>query len=449
MKQMRLLFLIMVCFTMVIAGCNSKSTQEEPKNEEKPKEAVKNEPAKEEQKPEEKPSFALEWMAHPAYSLQSSDPKRVEYLKDSIKQFEQAHPGITINGSTLPQEGMAKLLEQASQGRAPDVAQLEGFMLPRFHQYLQPLDPYLDKFGIRLDDFFPFIQNVMKGPDGKIYGIQFTTDTRVLYYRTDLVPTPPKTWDEVLQTGKELKDKGIDAFLFAGGRGEATSVTAVLPFFWAQGGKLVDEQGKPVFATGENKQYMLNVLNFIKQSVDAGITPSRVANYKNETDMNADVATGKVAMFLGGNWQVNQLKDILGDDFKKWAVAPIPQMKADTHTTTAGGWAWGVFTKDPAKQEAAMDFLFQTFIGDKGMASWSNIGGYLPTRKSVYDFAEYQSNDLTKTFREHLDKYAKARPFAEIYPNISTELQIAVSSVVAGSQTPEKALDDAWKAVNQ
>jgi multiple sugar transport system substrate-binding protein len=443
MKRFKAFVILVFCLALVAVGCSSNPEKEaappkaEPKTNDKPAAEPK------------KQSFELEWMAHPAYSLQSSDPKRVEYLKNSIKQFEEDHSGVTINGTTLPPEGMAKLLERASQGRAPDIAQLEAFVLPRFYDYLQPLDPYLEKLGISVNDFFPFAQSVMKGPDGKIYGIQFTTDTRVLYYRTDLVPTPPKTWDEVLEVGKELKAKGYDAFLYAGGRGEATSVTAVLPFFWAQGGKLVDEQGKPVFAIGENKEYMLNVLNFIKQSVDAGITPSRVATYKNETDMNADVATGKVAMFLGGNWQVNQLKDILGDEFKKWAVAPIPQMKADTYKTTAGGWAWGIFTKDPAKQQAAVDFLAQTFIGDKGMASWSNIGGYLPTRKSVYDFADYESNELTKTFREHLDKYAKTRPYDEIYPNISNQLQIAVSSVVSGSLTPEQALDEAWKAVNQ
>ena len=39
---------------------------------------------------------------------------------------------------------------------------------------------------------------------------------------------------------------------------------------------------------------------------------------------------------------------------------------------------------------------------------------------------------------------AVARPGAAIYPSISTELQVAMSEVITGQQTPEAALDQAW-----
>ena len=41
-------------------------------------------------------------------------------------------------------------------------------------------------------------------------------------------------------------------------------------------------------------------------------------------------------------------------------------------------------------------------------------------------------------------RYARARPGAAVYPSISTELQVAMSDVITGQQTPEAALDQAW-----
>ena len=35
-----------------------------------------------------------------------------------------------------------------------------------------------------------------------------------------------------------------------------------LPMFWAQGGKLVDDKGAPVFGQGRNRDAMPNVLVF-------------------------------------------------------------------------------------------------------------------------------------------------------------------------------------------
>jgi multiple sugar transport system substrate-binding protein len=41
-------------------------------------------------------------------------------------------------------------------------------------------------------------------------------------------------------------------------------------------------------------------------------------------------------------------------------------------------------------------------------------------------------------------RYARARPGAIAYPSISNELQVAISDVITGQQTPETALEQAW-----
>lgn len=396
----------------------------------------------------------ISWLSHPQYGLKSPDPKRLDYVKTAVSNFEKKNPNFKLDNtqlsSTNSNESMANLMQQVSQGRAPDISMIDSFMFPQFIKDLQPLDDYLAKDGIKVDDFFPYVQKVVKGSDGKIYGLWFNTDTRVLFYRKDLIPEPPKTWDEVLTIGQQLKSKGMDPLIFPGGRAEGATITTILPFFWGQGGQLVDDKGNATFASGDNKQKMLNVLDFVNKLVQTGVTPQRVANYKIENDLNNELPSGKVAMFLGGSWQAQVLHDLLGEqEFSKWAVAPIPQMSADQHATAAGGWIYGVFTKDPSKAQAAVDFLVDAYVGDKGMGQWCDIGGWLPTRKSVYGSPNWHGTKFNDDFKLQLDQYAQARPAAPVYSKISEQMQIALSSVISGSKTPENALNDAQDAVSK
>ncbi len=153
-------------------------------------------------------------------------------------------------------------------------------------------------------------------------------------------------------------------------------------------------------------------------------------------------------MFIGGSWQVAQLKSIIGEKgLANWAVARIPQKAGAENATSAGGWAWGIFTKDPEKRKAAFDLISRLYVGDAGMAGWTTVAGYLPTRKSSYKHPAFGRNDYTDDFQAILESDGNVRPAAAVYPKISTELQVALSSVVSGSKTPEKALDDAFNAV--
>lgn len=391
---------------------------------------------------------AIGWQAIPTYSLQGTDPARVDYLKKAVSDWEDSSgenikPLVSSSDITAAN---ARLLEQASQGRAPDVAMVDSYLFPRFYDFAQKIDDYMG--DVSVDDYFPFAKNLMTG-GGDTKGLQFTTDVRVMFYRKDLISNPPKSWDEVLKMGQDAKGDAKDPFLFPAGRDEGTMTTTVLPLFWSQGGELTDADGNPVFGDGSNRDAMLNALSFVQECVKTGITPKRVTEYGAETDLNGDIASGGTAMFLGANFQVGLLQDIIGADkfVSQWAVAPIPSESGSDFASTAGGQMWSVFTEDKAKQKAGVDFLKAVFVGDEGMAQWCNVGGYLPPRKPVYDVSAYEGNEYTDTFREHLDKYARSRPAAESYQDISTALQVAVTEVVSGSSSPEKALDTAVKTV--
>lgn len=391
---------------------------------------------------------SIEWQAIPDYSLQSSEEPRADYIQQAINDWEESSEFTidpTVSSSNIT-EANARLLEQASQRRAPDVGMVDSYLFPQFHDFAQPLDDYLE--DLSAGDFFPFARQVMTS-DGSVRGLQFTTDVRMLYYRTDLVSEPPTTWEELLEVGRGLQGEGVDPFLFPGGRDEATVTTSLLPHFWALGGELTDDEENPIFGEGENRERMLQCLEFIRECVEAGITPQRITEYGLETDLNGDISSGNAAMFLGANFQVPALKEIMGDEqfASRWAVAPIPSMDGESYATTAGGQVWGVFTEDSDKVQPAVDFLRAAFVGDEGMAGWCNVGGYLPPRPSVFETEAYEGDEYTDSYREQLEQNARNRPPSEDYQDISTELQIAVSEVISGSSTPEEALEAASQEV--
>lgn len=403
----------------------------------------------EESKEEQK---ELTWYTTTGYSPQSNTPAAAEYISSQVDEFENDYPNINlkteIQSTNIP-EAMAKLLEQANQGNPPDVAAIDSYLFPQYIDYLEPLDDLIRAEGLEVDDFLSFAQDVVTGPDGKVYGLYMTTDTRVLFYNKELVPEPPQTWDEIIRTGKELKEKGYDGISVPGGRGEGTSVTTLWPLFWGKGGKLVDDEGMPVFGEGENRQIMIEVLETIKKAVDEGVLPKRVAGYGTENDQNEEIATGDIAMFIGGNWQEANLKDTLSsEEFNKWDVAPVPQLDGGERTTSAGGWLWAIFTDDPDKKEAAFDLVYRTFISEEGMGEFSSVYGGLPARSSVYDSEHYEGTRFSDDYRDMLDDHARVRPGSEYYSKISDQMQIAISDVISGNKDPSEAVDDAWDAVS-
>lgn len=145
------------------------------------------------------------------------------------------------------------------------------------------------------------------------------------------------------------------------------------------------------------------------------------------------------------SWQAAALNNLLPDHdfFTRWGVAPIPSISGERHVTSAGGWVWAAFTNNAAKADAGIDWVTRAFVSDAGMAAWCSIGGYLPTRQSLYDRPEYTQNPFTPTFRDHLTTFARTRPGDRKYLEVSNSLQIALSSVASGVSTADQALDQA------
>jgi multiple sugar transport system substrate-binding protein len=362
-------------------------------------------------------------------------------------KFAEEHPDWKFELEIVPDDQttqeQARLLEEARVGRAPDCANVDSFVVAQFIEQgaLQPVDEYFTQEEI--DGQFPFVRDVVIGDDGKMYAAWWATDVRVLYRRTDLVPEAPRTWDELIEyaNAAEEQNPDVDGYLFNGGRWEGTTFDN-LAHFWSQGGELVDDNGKPIFGEEPHRTYLLNELNFLKEAVDSGASPQRVATIKDYAEFESAAQAQQVAMFQGGDFQYPPLKETLPpEEFEKYEVSLLPTMNPDDpQRTGTGGWTMGAFSDDPKKVEMCMEFTKDVFIGEG-----NEVTGQLPTSPKLFDTLDKFQDPIYDTFNEAL-KYGEARPGVPVYPKISEELQIAIGTVLTEEATPEEAVDKAYKA---
>ncbi|HJZ72773.1 MAG TPA: extracellular solute-binding protein [Vicinamibacterales bacterium] len=391
--------------------------------------------------------ITLSVWAQQDYSHLAARPAIASVFTDVFADWARTHPGVQLRLSVMPALELhkAKLQLAAAAGRLPDVASIDSFWLPLLANNVQPLDDFWPADDRR--DFLPFTISTLSDPAGHVLGLWHETDCRVLFYRTDLVPTPPATWDALLDVASRVsRERHLSGYVYNAGRWEAT-VFDHLAMFWAQGGELVDVSGRPIFGEGRNRRAMLRLLAFLRDTIQRGASPRSVLGHNDYQQLTGAAIAGDAAMFLGGNWQLKDLQTGLPPaEFAKWDIAPIPTADPGTHSTGTGGWVWVVFTRDPIRRKAAVEFI-RDVEAPQHAARISEATGHLPVRQSVYrDFPIFSQDVWYRRFGEMLVN-GHARPTVPIYPAISQQLQLAIGAVVSGERTPEAALDEAWSAV--
>ena len=77
--------------------------------------------------------------------------------------------------------------------------------------YLQDLTDYVNNdAAIQWDDIAPFFRDFSATYGGQIYTIPLDGDFHMGYYRTDLIDTPPKTWDEYIALAAQFHGQDLN-----------------------------------------------------------------------------------------------------------------------------------------------------------------------------------------------------------------------------------------------
>jgi multiple sugar transport system substrate-binding protein len=136
-----------------------------------------------------------------------------EVVTELLQGFYKEQPDVQVRVDQLPWSAAHEKLLTAFAGDAtPDLAQLGNTWLPELVALgaLEPLDALAKgPQGVDQSDYFAGIwdTNVVAG---QLYGLPWYVDTRVLFYRRDLLSqagfeTPPRTWAEWLQMQHAIK----------------------------------------------------------------------------------------------------------------------------------------------------------------------------------------------------------------------------------------------------
>ncbi|MEA1883656.1 MAG: extracellular solute-binding protein [Thermotogota bacterium] len=371
-----------------------------------------------------------------------------EYVKKAATEWAKAHPNVRIDIQQIPVGAismmMAKIMTQAANGNAPDFAYIDSFWIGKYlaNGYLQPLNDYMSEADINA--FFPFIRDVVS-KEGQMYAIWCETDARYLYYRKDWIPNPPRTWDEVIETALQMKEeKHVNGYLAWLATWEGATNGNVWPSFWAQGGQMFDETGRPVIGEGKNKTALVNSLNFLKRLIKTGAAPMMVTSIDSTDPLITEVKCNNVAMVANGSWFIGQIRDVLGKEEadEKWDFVPLPQMEAGQRSNSNGGWTYAVLTDDPVKQELAMSYIMAVVGSRDAMAERCKAMNNIPTRSDVYETDPYFSTDPTMLkFAESLN-YGNARPAHPLYMNVSDLVQKALGKLLIGQESDTEKLVD-------
>ena len=397
-----------------------------------------------------KGSTALTYQTSTFYTpieSQSDQPAAAPALNTQHAEWAEDHPDYRIDVE-YPAFGQWKnnLLTAAAEGNPPDGSTLDSKWVADFYEYLQPLNDYVED----IDDFFPFVQETAVR-DGDLLAAWKYTGCRCLYYRQDILDEyndgdPPETWDELLSVGQDIvENEDMDGYMF-----QASTALANLPYYWSLGGELVDSEGAPVLGESGNREALVGALQFIRELVDTGVTPQRVASVEEVEVLPREGRAGNLAMFIGNNDQIernikNPIEeddDIPDDRWKRWKVAKIPRPADGEHTTGVGGWTEGAFVEGDGDDAAAMKEFIAKFVEPEAMGRYCEAAALLPTRESVFNDSELYDPDTPyqDRFREFL-KDGVARPARPIYSTIASEYVVAIENVVTGQSDPEPAAD--------
>jgi multiple sugar transport system substrate-binding protein len=360
-----------------------------------------------------------------------------EALAPLAREFERENPRIRVRVQQIPWTAAhEKLLTAYVGGALPDVAQLGNTWIPEFAALgaLQPLDSLVarDSSAIPLDDYFPGVlaTNVV---DDTLFGVPWYVDTRVMFYRSDLlraagVTSPPTTWAA-----------WRDALVRVRARQGAGGFPALLPLNeWAQpvifglqaGAPLLSEHGTrggfrdPRFRRG---------FEFYVSLFRDGLAPSLAATQI--SSVFQEFGAGRVAMYITGPWNVGEFRRRLPPAVE-WATAPLPG--PDSAGVSLAGGSSIVIMRNSARQAAAWKFL--AFLSDPArQARFFARTGDLPARRSAWNTPALANDPHLAAFRTQLGRVVPSPAVPEIELIVSRVAQ-AAERAARGQQTIDDAL---------
>lgn len=357
-----------------------------------------------------------------------------EVIAQLLPRFEREHPGLHVVVQQLPfTAAHEKLLTAFAGDSTPDIAQMGNSWVPEFVALgaLQPLDarvPALDP-----KDYFSgaWNSNVV---DGHVYGVPWYVDTRLLFYRRDLLAKagfdhPPRDWAEwrrMMVAIKRLVGRDKFAALLPLNEYEPMEALAV-----QQDAPMLRDGGRYGNFRSAGFKHMLGFyLGLFRDGLAPVAANTQISNVWDEFDR------GTFSFYITGPWQIGEFKRRLPASRQHiWMTAPLPG-PTGPGASIAGGSSLVVF-KRSTKQAAAWA-LIAYLARPEVQIEFHALTGDLPPRASVWRSPGLTGDVYARAFADQLTR-TRALPQVPEWERIATELRLVSEAAAHGRMTLDEA----------
>jgi multiple sugar transport system substrate-binding protein len=362
-----------------------------------------------------------------------------EVVAELVPEFERQHPGRHVEVQRVPWSAAhEKLLTAWVGGAMPDVVQVGNTWIPELVVLgaLEPLDARLAASRV-IDraDYFPgtLEPNVV---DGTTWGVPWYVDTRLLFYRRDLLtaagyPDPPPTWD------------GLEAAMAAvRGRGRSGAHAILLPLTewqplvllaFAEGATLlVDGDCRGAFRTPAYRAALTRWVGLFRR----GLAP--LGGAATAANVYQDFARGDVAFVITGPWNLGEfgrrMPDALAD---AWSTAPMPVVTGPPPGPSLAGGASLALVRGAPNLDAGWELI--EFLSDPAQQiRLHRLTGDLPARRAAWRDAALEAPRVA-AFRTQLE-HLRATPRIPEWERIAAKITQWADAAVRGERTIDAAL---------
>jgi trehalose/maltose transport system substrate-binding protein len=360
----------------------------------------------------------------------------------AVKAFERLHPNIHVSILTLsPTADVAyqQLTQRFTAGSStPDVITSDviwptTFARPGWLANLRKFHPDTGAF---------FAGQMATGLyKGGLYAIPWFINAEGLYYRTDLIKTPPTTTAQLFKDAMAAMRK--DPKLKEGMAFEGDKYEGAVTAFQSFGGQISLSNLGNI-----NTPANVAVLTMMYDAVHKfHIAPTAVSTWE-ESNVQSAWLSGQTPFAL--NWPY---------------IFALSQGKSPSYPAVANKTGWMPFPNPSGAPQASLggDDLIVNARSTHQAAAWEFIkfltsdgaqiaraiaAGDPPAVKSAYTAKLYAAAPYFRQ-EQAVFKVATPRPVTPVYTQISSQLQTMISSVLSGQATPSAALSAAAPTVKQ
>ena len=267
----------------------------------------------------------------------------------------------------------------------------------------------------------------LKGPletatyNGKLYAAPFNSNTQLLWYRSDLVPTTPATWDEMMNMAIALAKQGKPHYIEIQGNQYEGITVWFNTLLASAGGSVLTSDGKRA-SLGAPAVKALTIMQRLATSPAAD--PS--LSVQMENDNRLAMESGTAVFQLNYPFVYPSMKKNQPQLFKSFKWAPYPAVSAGQPAhVTIGGINLAV-----SKYSSHPDEAFQATLclrNRDNQKVGATKGGVPPSISDLYDDPSLQADyPFRKDIQASLAT-AAVRPLTPAYQNLSIVISHAVS----------------------